>query len=132
MQAWCTGWWNAEREEALRQLDDILDAEAAWQPAPALWGSAPSDSLEEPSAEDDDDEPGYAVLLCPEPARTPVPSALQHRFRKDFRVNNDLQAPLPYAKASCRGYVKRTETGAAPDLVKQVDERCFWCAEQDV
>lgn len=61
VQAWCTGWWNAEREEALRQLDDILDAEAAWQPAPALWGSAPSDGADEPSAEDDDDEPRHAA-----------------------------------------------------------------------
>ena len=69
VQAWCTGWWNAEREEALKQLDDILDAEAAWQPAPALWGSASSDGLDEPSAEDaDDDEPRHAVtshLLSP-------------------------------------------------------------------
>ena len=64
MQAWCTGWWNAEREEALRQLDDILDAEGAWLPAPALWGSAPSDGLEEPSAEEDDDEPRHAPHLA--------------------------------------------------------------------
>jgi len=64
VQAWCTGWWNAEREEALKQLDDILDAEAAWQPAPALWGSASSDGLDEPSAEDaDDDEPRHAVTI---------------------------------------------------------------------
>ena len=64
VQAWCTGWWNAEREEALRQLDDILDAEAAWQPAPALWGSAPSDGLEESSAEDNQDEPRHAAVPC--------------------------------------------------------------------
>ena len=55
MQKWCTGWWKAEGEEALRQLDDILNAASAWQPAPALWGSAPSDGVHEPSAADDDD-----------------------------------------------------------------------------
>ena len=64
VQAWCTGWWNAERQEALTQLDDILDAEAAWQPAPAPWGSASSDGLDEPSAETaDDDEPRHAATI---------------------------------------------------------------------
>ena len=55
MQKWCTRWWKAEGEEALRHLDDILNAESAWQPAPALWGSAPSDGDHEPSAGDDHD-----------------------------------------------------------------------------
>ena len=63
VQAWCTGWWSAEREEALRQLDDILDAETAWQPGPALWGSAPSEGMEEASAEDHD-EPRHAISPC--------------------------------------------------------------------
>ena len=36
MQAWCTAWWKAEREEALRQLDDLTDAPNAWQPALTL------------------------------------------------------------------------------------------------
>ena len=66
MQKWCTGWWKAEGEEALRQLDDILNAESAWQPAPALWGSAPSDGVHEASAGDDDDyEPRYAPFKSP-------------------------------------------------------------------
>ena len=91
MQAWCTGWWNAEREEALRQLDDILDAEAAWQPAPALWGSAPSDGLEEPSAEEDDDEPRHA----PYPAYLhSVHQTLQHLRRSTGPVENLHRLPL--------------------------------------
>ena len=66
MQKWCTGWWKAEGEEALRQLDDILNAESAWQPAPALWGSAPSDGVHEASAADNDDyEPRHAPLESP-------------------------------------------------------------------
>ena len=65
VQAWFSGWWKAEREEALRQLDDILDVEAAWQPAPALWGSAPSGGLEdEPSMEEADELRHAAQLDC--------------------------------------------------------------------
>jgi hypothetical protein len=33
VQAWCTGWWKAEREDALRQLEDLTDAPNGWQPA---------------------------------------------------------------------------------------------------
>jgi hypothetical protein len=43
MQAWCTAWWKAEREEALRQLDDLTDAPNAWQPALTLLTTPDSD-----------------------------------------------------------------------------------------
>ena len=36
-QAWSSGWWSAEREEALRALDELMDAPGAWQPLPALF-----------------------------------------------------------------------------------------------
>jgi hypothetical protein len=39
-QAWRGAWFDAERDEALRLLEDELDAPGAWQPAQALWGGA--------------------------------------------------------------------------------------------
>ena len=63
VQAWFSGWWKAEWEEALRQLNDILDAEAAWQPALALWGSAPSDGLEDEFSMEEADELRHAKSI---------------------------------------------------------------------
>src|SRR5437868_2161883 len=43
--AWRRAWWDAEREEALRVLEDELASSAAWQPAQALWGGGDADEL---------------------------------------------------------------------------------------
>ncbi|KAK9798572.1 hypothetical protein WJX73_010536 [Symbiochloris irregularis] len=43
-EAWRQGWWMAERGEALRQLEIIVDAPDAWQPAADVW-DAPDDGL---------------------------------------------------------------------------------------
>lgn len=45
LQAWRNAWWDAEREEALRVLEDELASPAAWQPAQALWGGGDADDL---------------------------------------------------------------------------------------
>ena len=37
-------WWDAEKEEGLRQLTDALDAPSAWLPAHLAWdASVPDD-----------------------------------------------------------------------------------------
>ena len=45
LQAWRSAWWDAEREEALRLLEDELASAAAWQPAQALWGGPDEDDM---------------------------------------------------------------------------------------
>ncbi|KAK9906635.1 hypothetical protein WJX75_005264 [Coccomyxa subellipsoidea] len=44
--AWSTGWWAAEREEAVRQLDELMDAPDAWQTAPSAWGPTAEPSMD--------------------------------------------------------------------------------------
>ncbi|BDA46253.1 probable RAD50-interacting protein 1 [Coccomyxa sp. Obi] len=44
--AWSTGWWTAEREEALRQLDELMDAPEAWQTAPSALGPTAEPDLD--------------------------------------------------------------------------------------
>lgn len=48
-QGWREGWWEAERGEALRQLEEVCDAPDAWQPAALVW-DAPEEDLQPSSA----------------------------------------------------------------------------------